>query len=35
VGGGIVSDSNPESEYQETLAKGLAMRAALLREDEA
>ena len=30
VGGGIVSDSDPESEYQETFAKGRAMRAALL-----
>ena len=30
VGGGIVADSDPESEYQETLAKGRAMRAALL-----
>jgi para-aminobenzoate synthetase component 1 len=32
VGGGIVSDSDPESEYQETFAKGRAMRAALLGE---
>lgn len=30
VGGGIVWDSDPESEYQETLDKGRAMRAALL-----
>jgi len=30
VGGGIVWDSDPESEYQETLDKGAAMRAALL-----
>ncbi len=30
VGGGIVADSDPECEYQETLAKGRAMRAALL-----
>lgn len=29
VGGGIVADSDPEAEYQETLAKGLAMRRAL------
>ncbi len=32
VGGGIVSDSDPESEYQETLTKGRAMRAALTGE---
>lgn len=30
VGGGIVWDSDPESEYQETLHKGAAMRAALM-----
>jgi para-aminobenzoate synthetase component 1 len=30
VGGGIVWDSDPESEYQETLDKGTAMRAALM-----
>ena len=30
VGGGIVWDSDPESEYQETLDKGRAMRAALM-----
>jgi para-aminobenzoate synthetase component 1 len=30
VGGGIVWDSDPESEYQETLDKGVAMRAALM-----
>lgn len=30
VGGGIVWDSDPESEFQETLDKGRAMRAALL-----
>lgn len=35
VGGAIVSDSDPESEYQETLTKGRAMRAALLGEDKA
>jgi para-aminobenzoate synthetase component 1 len=29
VGGGIVWDSDPESEYQESLAKGRALRAAL------
>jgi para-aminobenzoate synthetase component 1 len=33
VGGGIVADSDPESEYQETLTKGRAMRAALLGEE--
>ncbi|MBI2516705.1 MAG: aminodeoxychorismate synthase component I [Opitutae bacterium] len=32
VGGGIVADSDPEAEYQETLDKGRAMRAALLGE---
>jgi para-aminobenzoate synthetase component 1 len=32
VGGGIVADSDPEAEYEETLAKGRAMRAALLGE---
>jgi para-aminobenzoate synthetase component 1 len=30
VGGGIVWDSDPEAEYQETLDKGAAMRAALM-----
>ncbi|MFT3868122.1 MAG: aminodeoxychorismate synthase component I [Nibricoccus sp.] len=30
VGGGIVWDSDPEAEFQETLDKGAAMRAALL-----
>ena len=30
VGGGIVADSDPEAEYQETLTKGRAMRAALM-----
>jgi para-aminobenzoate synthetase component 1 len=30
VGSGIVWDSDPESEYQETLDKGVAMRAALM-----
>jgi para-aminobenzoate synthetase component 1 len=34
VGGGIVADSDPEAEYQETLAKGRAMRAALMREEK-
>ena len=29
VGGGIVADSDPEAEYEETLAKGQGMRAAL------
>ncbi len=29
VGGGIVADSDPDAEYQETLAKGLALRRAL------
>ncbi len=32
VGGGIVSDSDPAAEYQETLDKGRAMRAALAGE---
>ncbi|MDO8540671.1 MAG: aminodeoxychorismate synthase component I [Opitutaceae bacterium] len=32
VGGGIVWDSDPESEYQETLDKGCAMHAALVEE---
>jgi para-aminobenzoate synthetase component 1 len=32
VGSGIVADSDPEAEYQETLDKGRAMRAALLDE---
>ena len=30
VGGGIVWDSDPEAEYQETLDKGVAMRAAVV-----
>ena len=30
VGGGIVADSDPEAEYDETLAKGAALRRALL-----
>ena len=34
VGGGIVADSEPEAEYQETLAKGRAMRAALMEEEK-
>jgi anthranilate/para-aminobenzoate synthase component I len=29
VGAGIVWDSDPQSEYEETLAKGLALHAAL------
>ncbi len=29
VGGGIVADSDPEAEYEETLAKGLGMQRAL------
>jgi para-aminobenzoate synthetase component 1 len=29
VGGGIVADSDPEAEYDETLAKGRGMLAAL------
>ncbi|HXA15065.1 MAG TPA: aminodeoxychorismate synthase component I [Opitutaceae bacterium] len=33
VGGGIVWDSDPESEYQETLDKGLAMHAALTQSE--
>ncbi|MFI5336906.1 MAG: aminodeoxychorismate synthase component I [Opitutales bacterium] len=35
VGGGIVWDSNPAEEYQETLDKGGAMRAALMNEADA
>jgi len=31
VGAGIVADSNPEAEYEETLAKGAGFRAALER----
>ena len=34
VGGGVVADSDPESEYQETLTKGRAMRAALLGDEK-
>ncbi len=34
VGGGIVSDSIPEAEYEETLAKGRALRVALLGENQ-
>ncbi len=30
VGGGIVADSDPEAEYEETLVKGRGMRAALI-----
>ena len=33
VGGGIVWDSDPESEFRETLDKGRAMRAALTLDD--
>ncbi len=33
VGGGIVWDSDPDAEYQETLDKGAAMRAALLESN--
>ncbi len=29
VGGGIVADSDPEAEYEETLVKGRGMRAVL------
>jgi para-aminobenzoate synthetase component 1 len=29
VGGGIVADSEPEAEYEETLAKGVALRRAV------
>ncbi len=29
VGGGIVTDSDPEAEYQETLDKGLAIKQTL------
>lgn len=35
VGAGIVWDSDPESEYEETLAKGRALRAALIGKEEA
>ena len=33
VGGGIVADSDPEAEYQETLAKGVALRRAVAGTD--
>ena len=33
VGGGIVADSEPESEYEETLHKGRGLRAALEGEE--
>ncbi|MGD0112121.1 MAG: chorismate-binding protein, partial [Armatimonadota bacterium] len=32
VGGGIVADSDPEAEYQETLDKGRAIGVALAAE---
>ncbi len=35
VGGGIVADSDPEAEYEETLAKGRALRAVLEGRGEA
>lgn len=35
VGGGIVADSDPESEYQETLAKARALREAAARAGQA
>jgi len=35
VGGGIVADSDPEGEYQETVDKGLALARALAAEAEA
>ena len=31
VGGGIVADSDPDAEYEETLAKGAALQRALRR----
>ena len=31
VGGGIVSDSSPEAEYQETLQKATGMLPALIK----
>jgi para-aminobenzoate synthetase component 1 len=34
VGGGIVADSTPEGEYEETLIKAKAMKEALLRSEE-
>ena len=34
VGGGIVADSDPESEYEETLAKGRGLRAVLEEQGE-
>ena len=34
AGGGIVADSDPEAEYQETLDKARALLAALGRADE-
>ena len=34
VGGGIVADSDPEAEYEETLVKGRGMRAVLSPEPE-
>jgi para-aminobenzoate synthetase component 1 len=35
VGGGIVADSDPEAEYEETLAKGRGLYAALYAGDQA
>ena len=34
VGGGIVADSDPQAEYEETLHKGRGLRAVLERKDE-
>ena len=33
VGGGIVADSDPEAEYEETLHKGRGLRRVLIGKD--